>query len=154
VWWPSSRPYVGKQEVMGRTYCSLSFERHGPHRKRSIQQVFVAVATCLPSRCLAMVGEYTDRPTDFSLIDTDNKENEASNNSSLFSVFAAAGTCIPSRCLAAIGDIYTDRLTGTIYEICHWDEFRRHVIHTKFRKDWFRHSKAHAEGYTDRMEIA
>jgi hypothetical protein len=28
------------------------------------------------------------------------------------------------------------------------------VIHTKFHKDWFRHSKVSKWGYADRMEIA
>jgi hypothetical protein len=30
---------------------------------------------------------------------------------------------------------------GGIYEVCHWDGLRCHDIHTKFHKDWFRHSK-------------
>jgi hypothetical protein len=34
--------------------------QHGPHRKRRIQQFFVAAGTCLQSRCLATTGGYTD----------------------------------------------------------------------------------------------
>jgi hypothetical protein len=35
--------------------------RHGPHRKRSLQQLFVAVGTCLLTHCLAMIRGYTYR---------------------------------------------------------------------------------------------
>jgi hypothetical protein len=37
--------------------------------------------------------------------------------------------------------IQIHRLTGEIYEVCRWDGLRCHDIHTKFHKDWFRHSK-------------
>jgi hypothetical protein len=46
--------------------------------------------------------------------------------------------------------IQTHRLMEGIYEICH-------DIHTKFHKDWFRHSKVDRKGihrHTARMEIA
>jgi hypothetical protein len=42
--------------------------RHWPHRKRRLQQIFVAVGTCLPSHCLTTIVGYTDRPTDSPLI--------------------------------------------------------------------------------------
>jgi hypothetical protein len=32
-------------------------------------------------------------------------------------------------------------LMGGTYEVRRWDELRCHDIHTKFYKDWFRHSK-------------
>jgi hypothetical protein len=32
-------------------------------------------------------------------------------------------------------------LMGRIYGLQRWDDFRCHDIQTKFRKDWFRHSK-------------
>jgi hypothetical protein len=42
--------------------------RHGPHRKRRLQQFFIAVGKSLPSFYLATIGGYTDRPTDSLLI--------------------------------------------------------------------------------------
>jgi hypothetical protein len=42
--------------------------RHGPHRKRSLQQFFFTEGTCLMSRCLATIGGHTDKPTDSPLI--------------------------------------------------------------------------------------
>jgi hypothetical protein len=47
-----------EQEVLGRTNHLLSLIRHGPHRRRRLQQFFVAAGTCLPSLCLAMIGGY------------------------------------------------------------------------------------------------
>jgi hypothetical protein len=38
--------------------------RHGPHRKRRLQQLFVAAETCSHSHCLAVIGVHTDRPID------------------------------------------------------------------------------------------
>jgi hypothetical protein len=38
--------------------------RHGPHRKRRSRQFFVAAGTSLPSCYLAIIGGYTNRPTD------------------------------------------------------------------------------------------
>jgi hypothetical protein len=37
--------------------------------------------------------------------------------------------------------IQTHRLMREIYEVRRWDGFSCHDIHTKFRKDWFRHPK-------------
>jgi hypothetical protein len=42
---------------------------------------------------------------------------------------------------------------GGFYEVHHWDGLRCHDIHTKFHKDWFRHSKVYMGGYTD-TEVA
>jgi hypothetical protein len=36
--------------------------RHGPHRKRWLQQYFVAAGTCLPNSRLTTIGGYTDSP--------------------------------------------------------------------------------------------
>jgi hypothetical protein len=38
--------------------------QQGPHRKRRLQQIFVAKGTYLRSYYLATIGGYTDRPTD------------------------------------------------------------------------------------------
>jgi hypothetical protein len=35
---------------------------------------------------------------------------------------------------------------GGIYEVCHLDGLRCHDTHTRFNKDWFRHSKVDGEG--------
>jgi hypothetical protein len=86
-----------KEEVLGRTDRLLSLIRHGPHRKRRVQQFFYCcvyiryrgnVSTeplpsndrgFLPSRCLAIVGGF-----------------------------------LPSRCLATIeGDTHTDARAHT-----------------------------------------
>jgi hypothetical protein len=42
-------------------------------------------------------------------------------------------------------------LMGRIYEVRRWDGLRCHATHTKFHKDWFRHSKFDSRGYTDRQ---
>jgi hypothetical protein len=79
----------------------------------------------------------------------------------LLRVFVAARTCLPSRCLATIGgiQIQTHSLSGGIYEECRSDGLRYHDIHTKFREDWFRHSKVdrehtHSNTHTDREMIS
>jgi hypothetical protein len=47
-------------------------------------------------------------------------------------------------------EIQTQRLMGGIYEVRLWYGLRCHDIHTKFRKDWFRHSKVDwGGGFTD-----
>jgi hypothetical protein len=55
-------------------------------------------------------------------------------------------------------DTSTGRLMGGIYEVRRWDVFRCCDIHTKFHKDWFRHSKVDGgrgiHRPTDRTEIA
>jgi hypothetical protein len=47
--------------------------------------------------------------------------------------------------------IWTLRLMGGIYEVSRWDGLRYYDIHTKFHKDWFRHSKAN-RGETHRQQ--
>jgi hypothetical protein len=42
--------------------------RHGLHRKRRLQQLFVAVGTSLPGCYLATIGAYTGRPIDSPFI--------------------------------------------------------------------------------------
>jgi hypothetical protein len=44
--------------------------------------------------------------------------------------------------------IQTHRQMGGIYEVRRLDGLRCHDIHTKFDKDWFRHSKVNMGGYT------
>jgi hypothetical protein len=41
--------------------------RHGPHRKRLLQQFFVAAGRSLLSCHQATIGAYTDRPTDIRI---------------------------------------------------------------------------------------
>jgi hypothetical protein len=62
--------------------------------------------------------------------------------------FVAAGTSLPSRCLATMGGIRIQihGLMGWIYEVRRWDGLRCHVIHTKFHKQWFRHSNVDSGG--------
>jgi hypothetical protein len=89
----------------------------------------------------------------------------------LLHVFIVMGTCSLSHCLATKGgiqftkplpsndrrDTHTDTQTdGGIYEVCLWDWLRCHDRHTKFHKNWLRHSKVDRgiHAHTDRMEIA
>jgi hypothetical protein len=74
-------------------------------------------------------------------------------------IFVAAGTSLPSFYPAIKGVIYftealprndrrntyTDRLMGEIYEVSRWC----HDIHTKFRKDWFKHWEVNSGRFTD-----
>jgi hypothetical protein len=82
--------------------------RHGPHRKRLLQQFFVAAGTYLPSCYLEAIGRYTDpqttRPTILLLL----------------RVFIAAGTCLLSRCLATKGGIhFTEPLPSNDSRVIH-----------------------------------
>jgi hypothetical protein len=77
-------------------------------------------------------------------------KNDASKSSPIVAcVFVAALTSLPSRCLATIGGYAygTHGLMGWIYEVRRWHGPRWHDTHTKFRKDWFRHSNVDV-GYT------
>jgi hypothetical protein len=142
---------------------------HAPHRKRCLQQLFVAAGSSLPNCDLATTWCYTDRHTRPTII-------------LLLRVFVAAQTCLPSFCLTTIGEIHiqthrhmrptivlllrvfvaaetflpsrcqatirgihiqTRRLMGGIYEVRRLDGLRFHDIHAKFNKDWFRYSKVH-----------
>jgi hypothetical protein len=72
----------------------------------------------------------------------DRIEKNSSNNSYIVAcVLVPAVTVLTSRCLAKIGDAYTDRLMEGIYEVRRSHGLRCHGVHTKFHKDWFRHSK-------------
>jgi hypothetical protein len=126
-------------------FPSFPLIRHGPHRKRRLQQFFVAAGTSLPSCYLATIGGYTERPTD-----------TCPTILLLLHVFIAAGTFLPSRCLAVeggihfpslclatIGVIQAHRMMGGIYEVHCSDGLGCHAIlvHTKFHKDRLRHSE-------------
>jgi hypothetical protein len=81
-------------QVLGRTN-RLVFYRHGPHRKRRLQQFFVAAGTSLPTCCyLVTIKGYTDWPTDMcpTII-------------LLLRVLVATETCLSSRCVAVEGSI-------------------------------------------------
>jgi hypothetical protein len=69
-------------------------------------------------------------------------KNDASNKSSIVAyVFVAAEMFLPSRCLATVViHRQTHRPMGGIYEVRRWDGLRYRDMHTKFHKDWFRHS--------------
>jgi hypothetical protein len=53
-----------KEVVLEKTNRLLSSDTTWTHRKRRLQQFFVAAGTSLPSCYLGTIGEYTDRPTD------------------------------------------------------------------------------------------
>jgi hypothetical protein len=75
------------QELLGITNRLQSLIRHGPPRKRDLQQLFSAAGTCLTSCYLVMTGGYTN-PKTLILQDMDRIENDTSNNSSIVA-------CIP-----------------------------------------------------------
>jgi hypothetical protein len=110
---PLSRRWGGGA-VLGRIGRPLSLTRHGPHRRRQVQQFFyccvcIAAVKILPSRCISTIK----------------------------------GSLL-SRCLATIRG-YTYRHTNW------WEGLTKFAVemdsgamiheHTKFHKDWFRHSK-------------
>jgi hypothetical protein len=54
-------------------------------------------------------------------------------------------------CIRCRGNAFNGRhrLMGGIYKVRRWDPFRCHNMHTKFRKEWFRHSKVDSGRYID-----
>jgi hypothetical protein len=103
---------------------------HGLHRKRRLKQFFVAMGKSLLRCYLTTIGGYTGRHIDPTIL-------------LVLHVFIAAEMCLTSHCLAMTGGIHIQiyRLMGGICEVCSWDGLRCHDVHTKFHKDWFRHSK-------------
>jgi hypothetical protein len=108
--------------------------RHEPHRKRR-EQFLVAAGKCLPSRCLATIGGYTDRPTDSPLI------RHGPHRKRCVQQFFYCCMCIRCR-----GNVFTEplpskiyiqtpRLIGGIYKACRSDGLRCHdMTHTRFHK--------------------
>jgi hypothetical protein len=111
--------------------------------------------------------------TTFLWYDTGSIENDASNNFSFVArVFVTAVTFLLSRFLASKGVIHitetlpsndrevhiqTHRLIGGVYEVLRSNALSCYDTHTKFHKEWFRHSKVKKGGeggITDSMEIA
>jgi hypothetical protein len=83
--------------------------RHGLHRKRRLQQFFVAGGTSLPSCYLATIGGYRDRSTD----------TRVQTIILLLRLVTVAGTYLPNRCLATKGRLhFTEPLPSfrTAYE--------------------------------------
>jgi hypothetical protein len=72
---------IGNIKFWEELIAYFPFIRHGLHRKRLVQQFFVAAGTSLPSRCLATIGNTQTGPHSLILYDTDRIENDASNNS-------------------------------------------------------------------------
>jgi hypothetical protein len=125
--------------------------RHGPHRKRRFQQFFMAAGTCLPSRCLATIGEYTVRPTDFPLIRHGPYRTRCLQQYFYFCLYSVSAVPLPSNYKGI--HIQTHRPMGGIYEVRRWDGLRCHDLHTKFHKDWVRHSEVYRRGYTDTQTV-
>jgi prolipoprotein diacylglyceryltransferase len=63
-------PYISisKKKLWQQLVAYFSLIRHKMHRKRHLKQILITTIRCLLSRCLAMTGGYTDRPTDSPLI--------------------------------------------------------------------------------------
>jgi hypothetical protein len=86
--------------------------RHGPHRKRRLQQFFVAAGTRLPSHCRLTIGGYTDRPTYSSLTLHRPHRNDVSKIFSAVACIRSRGNLFTNRCLTTIGrDTHTDTQT-------------------------------------------
>jgi hypothetical protein len=125
---------LGNNKFWEELIAYFPLKRHGSHRKRHHQQFFDAAGTCLLSHCLA-----NDRRI-LLLTDTDNKENDASDNFSLFRVFATAGTCVPNRCLAAWGDTYGQTNGSDLSNMpLRWVQAPWYTC--QVNKYWFRQSK-------------
>jgi hypothetical protein len=76
---------------------SFPLIRRGPHRKRSLQQFFVAAGTSSPSCYLVIIGGYT------------NPQTHASNNSSIVA------------CIRCRGNVFTESLTSNDRRDTHTD---------------------------------
>jgi hypothetical protein len=122
---------------------------NGPHRKRRLQHFFVAGGMSLQSCYIATTRGCIDRPTDTSVL-------------TIFFIVA----CI--RCNGNVftgplpsneqwDNIQTHRLVGGIYEVLRWDGVRCRDLHTKFHKNWSRHSKVSGRGWihnlADRLSL-
>jgi hypothetical protein len=93
---------------------------------------------CLPNRCLATIGGYTDRPTGSPLIRHGLHRKRHVQLFFYYCVCICSGDkFLPSRCLATC----KHRLVGGINGVRLSYGLRCHDIHTKFHKHWFRHSK-------------
>jgi hypothetical protein len=95
-----------KQKVLRRTNYLLFFDLT-PHKKRRLEQFSFAEGMRLPSRYLAKIGGYTNRPTGSPLV-----RHGPYRKRRLEQFFFAAGKCLPSRYLAKV-EGYTNRPTGS-----------------------------------------
>jgi hypothetical protein len=99
---------------------------HGPHGKRSVQEFscccvcIFATQTCLPIICLSMALSSGSTIPDFR------------RHITMF---------LPYDCSAISEAVMLVLLKGRIYEVRPFGWLRCHDIHTKFYRDWFRHSK-------------
>jgi hypothetical protein len=89
---------------------------HGPHRKQRCQQFFVAVGTCLPIHCLAMIGEYTD-PQTLLWYDVDRIKNYASNSSCIACICCRGNGLLSLARICRDTHADTDWLKGFMYTI-------------------------------------
>jgi hypothetical protein len=90
----------------------------------------------------------------------DHTENDTSRSSSIVSCIHCHGNMFTKTLPGNDRGIHiqTHRLMGGTYEVCHWDRFRCHDIHTKCHKNWFRHSKVdgggkHVQTHTQKGDI-
>jgi hypothetical protein len=143
----------------------FSLIRHGPHRKRHLQNFSVAVGTILTSCYLTMRGEYTDRNIDSPLIKYRQHRKWRIHQFFYCCVYSLprkrvyliiaqqrkVGYILLSRCLATKRGIHIQRhrLMGGIYEIRRWNGIRSYDMHTKFHKDCIKHWKSDGGGHPD-----
>jgi hypothetical protein len=113
-----------QQELLGRTNRLLTCTRtrHGSHRKRRLQQFFVAAGTSLPSCYLATIRGYTDTH-DQQLFYCCVYSLPRQRLHRVVTQQRKEGYTLPNRCLATIWAIHIQahRLMGGIYEVRRWD---------------------------------
>jgi hypothetical protein len=140
----SKQKYMGDWEVLIAYFPLI---RHGPHRKRRLQQLFFSAGSSLQSCYLATIRGYTDSQIPL-WCDMDLIENDASNSSSIFAWICCRRNVFTNP-LPSNMCIQRHRLMGGIYEVSCSDDLWCHDIHTKFHKDWFRDSKVKWGWYAD-----
>jgi hypothetical protein len=109
------------------------------HRKWHLQQFFATTGTCLLWHCIAMIGGYTETPTDF--VTRAAQTTTCPTILLLLCVFDAVGMCLPSCCLATTGGIHIHTHTDW------WEGFMKYTLEiglgvmTDIRNfiDWLRH---------------
>jgi hypothetical protein len=85
--------------------------------------------------------------------DTEGTEKMHQRIHLLFHVFITSVTFSTSRCLpTTVECIYRHRLVGGIYDGRFWDGLRCHDTHTKFHKDWLRHSEVDTQAHRQHGE--
>jgi hypothetical protein len=141
--------------------CFLSIW-HGPYRKRSLPQFFIAAGTFLPNHYLATIMGYDNRPTDSSLIRHRSHRKWRVKQYAIVMCVRCHGNMFtylwPGKYLTEPlpckerRDEYTQRLVGGLYIARRWERISWNDIHIKLHKDWFICSEVDRERFTDTQD--